>query len=125
RWDGWCSGGTSTCGCCRKRCPYRVPSAVPLVSVGGRVAGTGAKRVVAGVDISALGRRVADRARLIAEPLGAEVELVHVVEPVAEAMIEPALARLMREREESAGPGMAEWCQGRASVPGPPSVVSA
>ncbi|MFO7300093.1 MAG: universal stress protein [Actinomycetes bacterium] len=87
------------------------------------MAGTGAKRVVAGVDISALGRRVADRARLIAEPLGAEVELVHVVEPVAEAMIEPALARLMREREESAAAEIAEWCQGRSSVPVHLSVV--
>lgn len=75
------------------------------------------KRVVAGVEFSAMGRRVADRARLVAEGMGAELDLVHVVEPVAEALIEPALARLMREREEEAASELYAWCQARSSVP--------
>ena len=34
-----------------------------------------------------MGRRVADRARMIAEASGATLQIVHVLEPVAEAMI--------------------------------------
>lgn len=43
--------------------------------------------------------------------------LVHVVEPVAEALIEPALARLMRDRQEEEAAELAAWCQSRSSVP--------
>ncbi|MCO6501585.1 MAG: universal stress protein [Acidimicrobiales bacterium] len=81
------------------------------------MADAGSKRVVAGVEFSAIGRRVADRARLVAEGLGADLELVHVVEPVAEALIEPALARLMRERQEEAAEEITAWCRARAAVP--------
>jgi len=74
------------------------------------------RSVVAGVDLTATGRRVADRARLIAESLGARLDLVHVLEPVGEAMIEPGLARVMREHQEIEAKKLAEWCQERSSI---------
>ena len=64
-----------------------------------------------------MGRRVADRARLVAEGRGTELGLIHVVEPVAEALIEPALAKLIRERQEEDAVELTSWCQGRSSVP--------
>jgi nucleotide-binding universal stress UspA family protein len=74
------------------------------------------RAVVAGVDLTAMGRRVAERARIIAEESGASLNLVYVVEPVAEALIEPSLARLMRDRQTAAAEDLAEWCRGRSSV---------
>ncbi len=86
----------------------------------GRVAGVdeggSTRAVVAGVDLTALGRRVADRARIIAEEAGTTLKLVHVVEPVAEAFIEPSLARLMRDRQTRAAEQLAVWCRDRSSV---------
>lgn len=69
--------------------------------------------VVAGIDLSATGRRVADRARIVAEESGSELKLVHVLEPVKEAMIEDGLASLMREHQRSEAERLAEWCRGR------------
>src|ERR671911_1133284 len=57
------------------------------------------RTLVAGIDLTAMGRRVADRARIIAEQGDSTVNLVHVLEPVGEAMIDPRLARLMREHQ--------------------------
>lgn len=73
--------------------------------------------VVAGVDLTAMGRRVADRARLIAESEGASLTLIHVLEPVGEAMIDPGLAAIMRDHQTSEAEKLAEWCASRASVP--------
>lgn len=75
------------------------------------------RAVVAGVDLTAMGRRVADRARLIAEAHGAELKLVHVLEPVGEAMIDPGLAAIMREHQTTEAERLADWCQERSSVP--------
>ena len=73
--------------------------------------------VVAGVDLTAMGRRVADRARIVAEGLGADLHLVHTLEPVAEAMIEPGLARVMRDHQKEQAEKLAAWCAERSSVP--------
>jgi nucleotide-binding universal stress UspA family protein len=74
------------------------------------------RAVVAGVDLTAMGRRVADRARLIAEEAGATLTLVHVLEPVGEAMIDPSLARLMREHEKAQAEDLAEWVRERTTA---------
>lgn len=74
------------------------------------------RAVVAGVDLTAMGRRVADRARIIAEESGAPLNLVYVVEPVAEALIEPSLARMMRDRQSRVAEELAVWCQERSAV---------
>ena len=73
--------------------------------------------VVAGVDLTAMGRRVADRARIVAEGLGDDLHLVHALEPLGEAMIEPGLARVMREHQKEQAEKLAAWCEERSSVP--------
>lgn len=72
--------------------------------------------VIAGIDLTAMGRRVADRARIVAEGAGGNLELVHVLEPVSEAMIEPSLAHLMREHQRAEAGRVAEWIAERSSV---------
>ena len=74
------------------------------------------RAVVVGVDLTALGRRVADRARIIAESTGADLELVHVLEPVGEAMIEPGLGKLMREHQTAQAEKLAAWVRERTNV---------
>jgi nucleotide-binding universal stress UspA family protein len=72
--------------------------------------------VVAGVDLTAMGRRVAERARIIAETSRVPLVLVHVIEPVGEAFIEPGLAKLMREHQTAHAEKLAAWCRERAGV---------
>lgn len=72
--------------------------------------------LVAGLDLTSMGRRVADRARLVAEETGASVELVHVLEPVGEAMINPGLARLVRDHQTAEARKTAEWLASRTDV---------
>lgn len=72
--------------------------------------------VVAGVDLTAMGRRVTERARIIAEASQVPLLLVHVVEPVGEAFIQPGLAKLMREHQIAHAEKLAAWCRERAGV---------
>lgn len=75
------------------------------------------RAVVAGVDLSTMGRRVAERARMMAESSGVPLHLLHVLEPVGEAMIEPSIARLMRQYQRDEARKLAEWIKERAEVP--------
>ncbi len=63
-----------------------------------------------------MGRRVADRARIMAESSGATLNLIHVLEPVAEAMIEPPLARLLRQHQSEQAEKLAAWVQERTNI---------
>jgi nucleotide-binding universal stress UspA family protein len=74
------------------------------------------RTLVAGIDLTAMGRRVADRARIIAEQGDSTVDLVHVLEPVGEAMIDPRLARLMREHQSAEAQKTADWVSERTDV---------
>jgi len=74
------------------------------------------RTLVAGIDLTAMGRRVADRARIIAEEGDSTVNLVHVLEPVGEAMIDPGLARIMRDYQASEARNTAEWLSERTDV---------
>lgn len=74
------------------------------------------RSLVAGIDLTAMGRRVADRARIIAEETDARVVLVHVLEPVGEAMIDPGLARLMRDHQVLEAQKTADWLAERTDV---------
>jgi nucleotide-binding universal stress UspA family protein len=64
-----------------------------------------------------MGRRVAERAGMMAESSGVPLHLLHVLEPVAEAMIEPSLARLMREHQRSEAELLAEWVRKKTDAP--------
>ena len=72
--------------------------------------------VVAGIDLTAMGRRVADRARIVAEQQGTNLRLLHVMEPVAEALIDPGLVSIMRSHQASAAESLAKWCQSRTDI---------
>ena len=72
--------------------------------------------VVAGVDLTAVGRRVADRARIVAESSGAELNLVHVLEPVSEAMIDRDLARIMHDHQRAQAEKLAAWTRERSGA---------
>ena len=74
------------------------------------------RTLVAGIDLTAMGRRVADRARIIAEQGDSTVNLVHVLEPVGEAMIDPRLARLMRDHQTAQAQKTADWVSERTEV---------
>lgn len=72
--------------------------------------------VIAGVDLTAMGRRVAERARIVAEGCRVPLLLLHVLEPVGEAMIEPGLAKLMRDHQTAHAEKLAAWCRERSGV---------
>ena len=74
------------------------------------------RTLVAGIDLTTMGRRVADRARILAEEGDAGVQLVHVLEPVGEAMIGPGLARLIREHAANEAQKIADWLRERTDV---------
>lgn len=73
--------------------------------------------VVAGVDLTAVGRKVAERSRLIAEAQGAWLRLIHVVEPVGEAFIAPGLARILFEHRKRLAEALAAWVNSRSQMP--------
>ena len=66
--------------------------------------------------MSAMARRVADRARIVAEENDTDLQLVHVLEPVKEAMIEPGLASLVHDHQRVEAGRLADWCRGRSKV---------
>ena len=74
------------------------------------------RRLVAGIDLTVMGRRVADRARILAEEGDAVICLVHVLEPVSEAMIDPALGRLLRDHQTSEARRIANWVAERTEL---------
>ena len=69
--------------------------------------------VLAAVDLTPLGRRVADRARLVAETLGIDLELLHVIEPMSEAFIAEEVGHLLRRHRRQAAQEMAAWIRSR------------
>ena len=72
--------------------------------------------VLAGIDLTSMGRRVADRSRLVAETLGHDLTLLHVIEPVTEAMIDPGLARLIKDHQTAEAKKTLEWVAGRGDI---------
>jgi nucleotide-binding universal stress UspA family protein len=69
--------------------------------------------VLAAVDLTPLGRRVADRARLVAETLGIDLELFHVIEPMSEAFVADEVGDLLRRHRRQATEEMAAWVRSR------------
>lgn len=74
------------------------------------------KRVLASVDLSPLSRRVADRARRVAEERGASLSLVHVVEPPDVELPAEMLKRLTLYRH-GAAENLLAWINSRAACP--------
>jgi nucleotide-binding universal stress UspA family protein len=75
------------------------------------------KTVVAAFDLSPVGRRVVDRARLIAEEHGSRLTIVHVTEAVDACFLyEDQVTRLVEYHRQQAQ-AVAEWLRGRSEVP--------
>lgn len=72
--------------------------------------------VLAAVDLTPLGRRVADRSRMIAEVVGGEVCILHSIEPLTEAFVDSGVAEIIRGHRLRATAEVAEWCAGRTDV---------
>lgn len=79
--------------------------------------------VLAAVDLTPLGRRVADRSRLVAEEADGDVSVLHSVEPLSEAFVDDGVAGIIRTHRRQATSEIAEWCGGRTSVPVTSTVV--
>lgn len=84
-----------------------------LALEGGSVAG----RVVAGIDLTPIGRRVTERARLIAEQHGLALHLVTVSESASEALLDEGLGRLLFDHHRKQLSDMAEWARSKTEAP--------
>lgn len=74
-------------------------------------------RVVAGIDLTPIGRRVAERARLVADAHGLPLHLVSINESSSEAFLDDGLGRLLFERYQKNLGDVANWLRSRAAVP--------
>lgn len=75
------------------------------------------KRIVAGIDLSPIGRRVAERARTLADLHGLPLHLISVQESASDAFLDEGLGRLLFERYQKNLVDLASWLEARASVP--------
>ena len=74
-------------------------------------------QVVAGIDLSPIGRRVAERARLLADLHGLPLHLVSVNESSSDAFLDEGLGRILFEHYQKNLVDVANWLQTRATVP--------
>ena len=72
-------------------------------------------KVLAAVDLTPLGRRVADRGRLLADELECDLELIHATEPMGEAFVPDAVAKLVRDHSAEAVDSLADWVRSRSN----------
>lgn len=79
--------------------------------------------VLAAIDLTPLGRRVADRGRMLAEAVGGEVALLHAIEPLTEAFVGSGVAEIIRRHRTTVAESVADWCAERTSVPVDISIV--
>jgi len=79
--------------------------------------------VLAAVDLTPLGRRVADRTRMIAEEIGGDMAVLHSIEPLTEAFVDPGVADMIRAHRRTVIDEITEWCMGRTDVSVRPHLV--
>lgn len=73
-------------------------------------------KVLAAVDLTPLGRRVADRSRLVAEAVGGDVTVFHAVEPLTEAFVDAGVSDIIRDHRLKMTAELADWLADRAEV---------
>jgi nucleotide-binding universal stress UspA family protein len=73
--------------------------------------------VLAAIDLTPLGRRVADRARLLAEETDGNVTVMHTVESATESFVPIGIAQLLAEHQTEATKSLTEWCSSRSEAP--------
>ncbi|MFO7548018.1 MAG: universal stress protein [Acidimicrobiia bacterium] len=75
------------------------------------------RRVLAAVDLRPVSRRVVDRARVVAEQTGAELTLLHALEPLADTFVPGPIAARLREHRAEEARELYDWVQARTEVP--------
>lgn len=73
--------------------------------------------VLAAIDLTPLGRRVADRARMVVDEVGGSLTVFHAVEPLAEAFVTEGVAKLIREHRAAVTEEVTAWCAERTESP--------
>lgn len=74
------------------------------------------KKVLAAVDLTSVGRRVADRARLVAEEHDSSLTLVHVFDPAEGVLLDPGEMALFKRTATDRAHELADWVRGRTGV---------
>ena len=75
------------------------------------------RRVVAAFDLTPTGRRVVDRARLLAEQFGTHLGLLHVVDRCEDPFLNEAEEKFLADHRFSAAASLVDWVAGRTSRP--------
>lgn len=71
---------------------------------------------MAGVDLTPIGRRVAERGRLVAEAHGLDLHLVTVSESSSEALLDDGLGKILFDHHRQHVNDLAAWCQSRSHL---------
>lgn len=72
-------------------------------------------RVLAAIDLSPLARRVVERARVVAETTGADLTLLHVLEPLADTFVAAPVAERLRAHRTKEAEDLADWVRERTA----------
>jgi len=75
------------------------------------------RRVMAAFDLTPVGRRVVERARLLAEQFGTHLELLHVLEQCEDPFLSEDEERFMNDHQHTAAAALVDWVAGRTSAP--------
>lgn len=75
------------------------------------------RKVIAAFDLTPAGRRVVDRARLIAEQFQTHLGLLHVLEKSEDPFLSEDEAQFLADHRQTAAAALVDWVAGRTSVP--------
>ncbi len=75
------------------------------------------RRVMAAFDLTPVGRRVVERARLLAEQFGTHLELLHVLEQCEDPFLSEDEERFLNDHQHTAAAALVDWVAGRTSAP--------
>jgi nucleotide-binding universal stress UspA family protein len=75
------------------------------------------RRVTAAFDLTPVGRRVVERARLLAEQFGTHLGLLHVLEKCDDPFLSEDEAQFLTDHRHTAAAALVDWVAGRTSAP--------
>jgi len=75
------------------------------------------RRVMAAFDLTPVGRRVVERARLLAEQFNTHLGLLHVLEKRADPFLSDDEAKFLTDHRHTTAAALVDWVAGRTSVP--------
>ncbi len=75
------------------------------------------QRVMAAFDLTPVGRRVVERARLLAEQFGTHLALLHVLERSEDPFLSEDEERFLTDHRHTAAAALVDWVAGRTSAP--------